>query len=152
MFDHLDDLGRSASTDLAIKSLNQVQSASDQFPSPSLVAETVVPERSACKWRYRLHSVSDKAASGMSIKSQEEWYKQMMRVPKRLERLLSNLLMRGRVHEHHAEKHHMASDASGLLVMDLDSCLGAHLRSLDIEETISTSARYQGSWMASEFT
>lgn len=58
----------------------------------------------------------------------------MMRVPKSLKRLLSDSVVCGGIHEHHAEQHDMTSDTSGLRIMDLDSLHWANLRLLDIEK------------------
>ena len=49
----------------------------------------------------------------------------MVRVPKGLKRLLSDSLMGGRVHEHHAKEHHMACYPTSLGIMNLDGQHGS---------------------------
>src|SRR4051812_4551249 len=58
----------------------------------------------------------------------------MVSVPESLERLLSDLVVCGCVHEQHAEQHDMTSYASWLGVMDLNCCDGSNLCFLDVEE------------------
>jgi hypothetical protein len=44
MSDDLHNLGFSAATDLAIKTVHQVQTTSDQLPPPTFIADAVSPE------------------------------------------------------------------------------------------------------------
>jgi hypothetical protein len=58
-----------------------------------------------------------------------------MRIPESFKRLLTNFRVRGSVHQEHAQKHNVASDAACLGVVYLDSSLLTNLRLFDIEET-----------------
>jgi hypothetical protein len=58
----------------------------------------------------------------------------MVHVPERFKGLLPDTMVRRRVHEEHAQKHHMARDATGLCVVDLESRHRANLGLLDVEE------------------
>ena len=82
----------------------------------------------------------------MCVQRKEEGHKQMMRIPECLERLLPDLLMSRRVHEHHAQEHHMASDAPCLFVMYLDGSLAADLRPFHIEEAFEQVSFYFGTF------
>lgn len=67
----------------------------------------------------------------------------MVGIPERLEGLLPNLVMCSRIHQKHAEKHHMAGDATRLLVVDLNSRFPTDLRPLDVEEAATISVELQ---------
>ena len=58
----------------------------------------------------------------------------MVGVPKGLVGLLSDSSMGSRVHEKHAEQHHMASDTASLRVVDLNSGLWPQLVLFDVIE------------------
>lgn len=134
MSDDFDDFRWSASTNLSIYSLEQIHATTNQLPAPALISKTMVPEVFASKWRDRLNSIPNEASGSMCIHGQEKRYKQVMRVPECLERLLPDLLMRCRVDEKHAEEHNMSCYTTSLSVVDFNSCLFANLRSLDVEE------------------
>lgn len=139
MPNNFDDFGRPAGSDFAIHTLDQVDTAAYQLPTPSFVPDAVVPESLAGKRRIRSCAISDEAACRMSIHSQKEWHEQMMRVPERLVRLLANLLVRGGVHHEHTEQHDVAGDAASLRIMYLYSCLRPDLGALNVEETCKVS-------------
>lgn len=60
----------------------------------------------------------------------------MMCVPERFVGLLSDLLVRGRVDQHHAQEHYVACNAACLLVMHLNRRFRPDLVSFDIEKAI----------------
>lgn len=60
----------------------------------------------------------------------------MMSVPESLERLLTDLGVSRGVHEKHAQEHDVASDASCLSVMNLESRDFADLRYFNVEEAL----------------
>lgn len=134
MFDDFDNFCWPASANLSIYSFGQIQSTTDQLPSPALISETVVPEIFASKRRHGLDSIPNEASSSMAVHGQKKRYKQMMRVPKRFIGLLPNLLMRRGVYEKHAKKHDMACYSTSLSIVDLNSCLFAKLYTLDVEK------------------
>ena len=70
----------------------------------------------------------------MRVQTQHKRDEQVMRVPERLEGLLPDLRMRGRIHEEHAQEHDVAGDAAGLRIVDLESDLWPNLGFLDVEE------------------
>ena len=81
-----------------------------------------------------MNSVANEASSGMGVESEHEWNEEMMSVPEGLERLLTNLVVSGSIHEKHAKAHNMAGDASSFCVMNLDSGDLSDLCSFNIEE------------------
>lgn len=70
----------------------------------------------------------------MGVHGEEERNEQVVSIPKGLERLLPDLVVGGGVHEQHAKKHHMASDASRLCIMDLDRRHRSNLSFLNVEK------------------
>lgn len=70
----------------------------------------------------------------MGVQSEEEGNKQVVAIPERLEGLLPDAVMRGSVHEEHAEQHDMTGDATRLGVVDLDCRDWTDLRLFDVEE------------------
>ena len=145
MPDDLDDLGLSSRPDLAVQSLRKIKPSGKQLPSPAFVAYAVIPEPSSSKRAIRLNRIAHEASSGMRVHRQEEWDEEVMRVPKRLKALLSDLCMRGREHEKHTQQHDMSSNTSGLLVVDLDGSFRSHLRPFDIEEVDVVAGRMNDS-------
>jgi hypothetical protein len=95
----------------------------------------MTPEIFAGERGERFRSVSDEAAGGMGIEPEEERDKQVMRVPKRLERLLPDFMMCCCVHQQHAKQHNVTRDRAGLCVMDLGNDLGSYLGPLDVIKT-----------------
>lgn len=139
MLHHFDDLRGPASPNFAIDALDQVQPAAYQLPSPALIAKTMVPEGLPGERRVRLCCVSHEASSSVSVHGKQEWYEQMVCVPECFVGLLSDLLMRCRVDEHHAQEHDMPCNSACLRVMDLNRCFGPDLVPLDVEEATQLS-------------
>ena len=99
MSDNLGNLRFAPCTNLAIQPLDEVESPTNELPSPTFVTETVIPEGFARKRRLRRDSISNEAARGMRVESQEEGDKQMVSIPESFVGLLSNARVGGCVHE-----------------------------------------------------
>lgn len=132
--DDTGDLGLAHSADLAVQPLHEVEAARPQFPPPTQVTDAMLPVLVAGEWREAVGCVADEAADCMGVQGEEEGDEKMVHVPKRLERLLPDPVVRRRVHEEHAEEHDMASDATRLSIVDLQSRHRANLRLLDVEK------------------
>ena len=70
--DHFDYFGRASRTNLTIDTFDEIDSASPELPSPTLITNTMSPERITCKRRIGICAVSNKTSRGVSIKSEEE--------------------------------------------------------------------------------
>jgi len=79
-------------------------------------------------------AVTHEAASRMRVKSNHEEEREVMCIPECLEALIANFPVCRRIHQHDDEKHEVASDASGLRIMDLQSVFLTDLSSLDVQE------------------
>lgn len=90
--------GRTASPDLAVKPLDQINAATKEFPPPSLITKAVRPERFASERRVWIGRVTDKTPDCVGVHAQEEWDKQVMGVPKGLKRLLADPVVSSCVH------------------------------------------------------
>jgi hypothetical protein len=134
MTDDLDNLSLAPDTNLAIQALKKVETSTKELPPPTFVADTVGPEDLASKWREWLGSVTDETSRCMSIHAEQERNEEMMSVPERLKRLLPDPMVCSGVHHEHAEQHDVPSDAASLRVVNLDSCFGASLECLNVEE------------------
>lgn len=141
MADNAGDLGGATSPNFAVQALHQVNAASEHFPSPTLVTDAVLPEDLASKWRESVRRVTDETSDSMRVHSYDERDKEVVGVPERLERLLADPVVSSRVHEQHAEEHDMASDTTGLGVVDLDRKHRSNLRPLDVEKAVVVSRR-----------
>lgn len=110
----------------------------------------MVPEAVSGERGDGLFCIPHKAPSGVRVESQEERHEQMVGVPEGLEGLLANAMMGGRVHEHHAEEHDMASDSAGLSEVHLHRSVRADLILLDVIKTrcVSSSQSVRGSLWA----
>jgi len=142
--DDTGDLGLAASTNLAVKPLNEVETTSPEFPSPAEITNAVLPILISGEWRNGISCVADKAADGVGVQAEEERDKQVMSVPEGFEALLSNLNVGSGVHEKHAEEHDVASNTTGLLVVDIKCETWTKLGSLDVEEAEAKLAPWFG--------
>ena len=131
---HLHDLGLPSGSDFSIDALTEVDGSPHELPSPPLIPDAMTPEPFASKRTIRLSAISDEAPGRVRVHGQQERDEEVMRVPKRLIALLSDLGVRRRVHEQHAEQHDVSGDAAGLGIVDLHGGLAADLRALDVEE------------------
>jgi hypothetical protein len=95
----------------------------------------VAPEVITSEGREWVGSITNEASGGVGVETKHEWNKKMMSVPECLKGLLADLRMCGRIHQEHAEKHHMPSNTSGLCIVDFDGGNLSDLGLLDIEET-----------------
>lgn len=95
----------------------------------------MVPEILSSEGGERLSGITDEAVGSMGVHAQQERNEQMMGVPESLERLLADLCVRSRVDQKHAEQHDVASNTTGLGIMDFKGNFGTDLGSLDIVET-----------------
>lgn len=94
----------------------------------------MLPEDLAGERRESVGGVTDEAAHSVRVHAQKEGDEQVVSVPERLERLLSNSVVSSRVHQQHAEKHHVAGNSTGLGVVDLKRQHGSDLRPLNVEK------------------
>ena len=124
---HFGDLCGPSRSNFTVDSLQQIQGAGEKLPSPSFVADAVLPERFPRERRIRIYRIAHEAAGGMGVHAEKKGYKQVMRVPERFERLSANVAVCGGVHEKHAKQHNVACYASRLCVVDLDGGLGPDL-------------------------
>lgn len=136
MTDNSRDLGRPTSTDLTIETLHQVNATANELPTPTLITNAVLPEQLAGEWRESIGCVTDEAANCMRVHAEQEWNEQVVRVPERLERLLADPVVGGRVHQQHAEQHYVTRDTAGLSIVNLEREHRSNLRHLDIEEAL----------------
>lgn len=85
------NLGGPARLDFAVYALAEVDAAADEFPTPSFVADAVVPERCTVKGGVGFRRIANEAPGGMGVESEEEGNEEVMCIPERLVRLLPDL-------------------------------------------------------------
>lgn len=102
MAHNLNNLCLTSAADLTVQAVAEVETATDKLPSPSLVPDAVSPEVLLVEWRPRRSSVTDETAGSMCVHAEQERNEEVMRVPERLERLLSDAVVGSRVDEQHA--------------------------------------------------
>ena len=115
------DLGGTTRVDESVDALEEIHSNKNNFPAPTLIADTVFPERSPCEWRVRFHGVANETARGVCEKTEVEYYEEVVNIPESLVRLPADFDVSRSVHQKHAKKHDVPCDASSLCVMNLDS-------------------------------
>lgn len=130
--DDASDFRFAAGAHFAIETLEEVETASPELPSPAEVADAVSPVLFTSERREGIDRVSNEATSRVRVEGKEEGDEQVMSIPKRLKRLLANAGMRSRVHEHHTQQHNVTSNAACLGVVDLDGADGTNLSLFDI--------------------
>ena len=128
MHEHLGKTGSPARADDPVHTLPKVRDAGPDRPAPALVAETEL----GVVERERAHvlsvdRVADEAASRVRVERDEPEEGEVVRVPEGLEALVADLVVRGRVHEHHDEQHEVAGDAARLPVVNILGGFDANL-------------------------
>lgn len=78
---NFDNLSLASAADLAIQTVEEVQTASDKLPSPALVTNAVRPEVVLVERRVGRDCVSDETARCMCIHAEQERDEQVMCVP-----------------------------------------------------------------------
>ena len=136
MADDLDDLSLASAADFAVKAVEEVQTASEELPSPTFVTNAVRPEVVVIEGGEVGDCVSDEAARRVGVHAEQERDEQVMSVPERFERLLTDPVVGSGVDQKHEQKHEMSSDTTSLGVVDLKRDLGSHLYSLNVEEAV----------------
>jgi hypothetical protein len=91
--------------------------------------KVVVVER-----RESRSGVTNETASSVGVHAEQERNEEVVSVPKRFERLLSNPVVRSCVDQQHAEKHNMSSNSTSFGVVNLESDLRTDLSALNVEE------------------
>ena len=130
------DLCLATRRDFPIDALKEVKATAPEFPTPTLIPETVAPERRAGKGRVRFNTIPDEATRGVGVQGEEKWDEEMVGVPESLIRLLADADVSRREHHKHAEEHDMSCYAAGFGVMDFHSRYRSYLVSLYVEEAI----------------
>ena len=134
MPDNAGDLGLTHGADLAVQPLEEIEGTGPQFPSPAKITDTMRPVLIARKRRVSFGRVSDETANRVRVQSEEKRNKEVVHVPKRLERLLSDTMVRCCVHQEHAQEHDVTGNTTGLDVVDLHRRHWANLALLNIVE------------------
>ena len=112
--------GRPASPNLSVHSLAEVDETRPDDESPTLVTEAVLGriegEDGDIIW---IDGITHEATSGVSIEANHEEEGEVVGIPERFETLGTDLVMCGRVHQNHDEKHEVASDTTWLGIVDI---------------------------------
>ena len=132
--DDLDDLCLAPAADLSVEAVEKIKATTDKLPSPTFVTDTMGPEVVMIERRKSRGSVTDEAASRVRVHAEKEWDKQVMCVPKRLERLLSDPVMSCGIDQEHTQQHDVSCDATSLCVVNLKSDLGSDLHTFNVEK------------------
>lgn len=135
MTDNASDLGLTTGSYFTVETLEKVQSTTPEFPSPSLVSKAVVPEVVSGEGRKGVGRVTHEAACSVGVETEKEGNKQVVSVPECFKGLLADLGVCSRVHQQHAEKHDVACDTSGFLVVNMKGDFWTDLSLFDVEET-----------------
>lgn len=69
------------------------------------------------------NGIADEATSSVRIETNHEEESKVMCIPEGFEALGADLVVSSRVHDDHYQEHEVASDTSGLCVMDLEGTL-----------------------------
>jgi signal transduction histidine kinase len=137
--DDLDDLGLPPAANFTVQTVHEVQTTAYKLPSPALITDAVGPKVLLVERRVGRDRVAHEAVGSVRVHAKQERNEEVVGVPESLERLLSNSVMGRGVDEQHAKQHDMSSDATSFGVVNLQSNLGAHLGSLNIEEARNVS-------------
>ena len=130
------NLGFANGTNLAVKAFQKVETAGPKLPSPAQIADAVGPVIIPTKGREPFCCIPDEATNRVRVETKEEGDEKMVGVPEGLKRLLPDAVVGGCVHQEHAKQHEMASDTTGLGIVDLHRRHRPDLGFLDVEEAM----------------
>jgi hypothetical protein len=101
-------------------SLTEVEDSGPDNKPPAEVSKTMLRRvEGESRNIIGIDGVSNKTASSVGVESDHEEKCEMVGVPKCLEALAADLVVRGGVHDDHDEQHEVASDATRLGVMNV---------------------------------
>ena len=103
MSDNPGDCGLTSRPDLSVNSFCHVQNPNPERESPCLVTDAVIPELLAFERTVRKSVVANEAPSCVGVEAEHKNDKKMVSVPEGLEALFSDIRVRGREHEQHAQ-------------------------------------------------
>jgi hypothetical protein len=98
----LDNLGLTSAADFTVEAIHEVKTTAYKFPSPTLVTNAVGPEIIMVERREIRSSVTNEAASSVRVHAEQEGNEEVVSVPKRLEGLLADPVVRSGVDQQHA--------------------------------------------------
>lgn len=128
MYENFRQPRRLAGANLPVHTLAEVNDARPDGEPPAEVPKAML-RRVERKIGHKvwLNAITHKASRGMGIKANHEEERQVMGVPERLEALLTDLVVRGGVHEYHDEEHEVTSETTRLSVVNLLRALLSNL-------------------------
>ena len=117
------ELSLAAGTELAVHAFAKVDDPRPDGEAPAEVADAMagVVEREG-GLEVGQGAVTHEAAGGVGVDAEHEEEGEVVGVPERFKTLVTDLLMRRRVHQNHDEEHEVASDTARLSVVDVE-CL-----------------------------
>ena len=125
---NLGQTSRTARSDFPVHALTEVDDTRPDSEPPALITETVLSgvegEGRDVIW---VGTVTDEATCRMGVQADHEEESQMVGVPKGLEALLADLVVRSAVHQDHDEEHEVARDTTSLGVVDVQCNFGTNL-------------------------
>ena len=128
MDEHTGQTRQPACPDFPVDTLAEVNDARPDGEAPAQIAKAVlgVVERER-GLVVRLCAIADEAAGGVGVDANHEEEGEVVGVPERLEALLADLVVRGRVHEDHDCEQEVTRDTTGLGVVDVERPLWPNL-------------------------
>jgi hypothetical protein len=143
MTDDLDNLGLTPAADLTVETVKEVETATEELPSPTLITNAVSPEVLLVEWRPCGNGVSDEAAGCVCVHAEQEGNEQVVSVPESLERLLSDPVVGSGVDQEHAKQHDVSSNTTGFRVVNLKGNLRSDLYNFDVKEAVAVSCCFR---------
>jgi len=117
------DLGQLRSPPGSVFSVHPLAKVKKTWPDgepPALVPKTVFRR---IEWECRdiiwVNRITNEAASSVRVKPNHEEKCEVMGVPERFEALVTNLVVRGRIHQDHNEQHEVPRDTTRLRIVNL---------------------------------
>lgn len=124
-----------ASPNLPPNTFTEIDDAGPNGSSPAHITEAhigiVEGESIGEAWKSRS---TYEAADGVGVETDHEEEGEMMSVPKRLEALLADFVVRSAVHDNHDEEHDMSGYSGRLAVVNVEGVSRSELTSLDIDK------------------
>ena len=116
----LGETGGTTGTDLTVHTLAKVDDTWPDGETPAEVSDAVLGRvEGEGRDEVWVDGVTNEAAGGVGVETDHEEEGEVVSVPERFEALVTDLLVCGRVHEHHDEQHEVAGDTTWLGVVNL---------------------------------
>jgi hypothetical protein len=117
-----------ARANLTINPLAEIEDTRPYYEPPTLISKAMLGGIEGESWNMiRKCRIADETTSRMRVQTDHEKERKMMGIPEGFKTLIAYLVVGSCVHQEHDKQHEMASNATGLGIVDLKRNLWPNL-------------------------